>query len=90
MIFEKLYTLLTQIESCPNFQSITSLLSNPHDVYPLIPDHFLIDNAIAENDLREISESSRPISPNSKNIPAFLATLEQRIFTTIAAKKRKT
>lgn len=66
------------------------MLSDPDDVYPLIPNHFLIDNtkSIIENDLMNESELSRPILINSKNVSAFLATLKQKIFTAVTVKEQ--
>lgn len=77
LTFEELYTLLTQIESYLNPQSITPLSSDPDDLNLLIPGYFLI---AIERFARDQSESPRSISANSTNVPAFLAALKQRMF----------
>lgn len=46
LTFEKLYTILVEIEACLNSKPITSLFSNPTDLQALTPDHFLIGETI--------------------------------------------
>ncbi|XP_076247806.1 uncharacterized protein LOC143187478 [Calliopsis andreniformis] len=45
LTYEELYTLLTQIESCLNSRPLSPSSSDPHDVNPLTPGHFLIGTA---------------------------------------------
>jgi hypothetical protein len=44
--YEEMYTCLTLIEACLNSRPITSLSSNPDDLSPLTPGHFLIGTAL--------------------------------------------
>ncbi|XP_076376168.1 uncharacterized protein LOC143258753 [Megalopta genalis] len=57
LTFEELYTLLTQIESCLNSRPLSPLSSDPTDLNPLTPGHFLIGTALTtlpSHDLRDI------------------------------------
>lgn len=47
LTYEELYTLLTQIESCLNSRPLSPLSSDPHDLNPLTPGHFLIGTALS-------------------------------------------
>lgn len=54
--FEELNTLLVQIEACLNSRPVTPLSSDPNDLQPLTPAHFLIGEslmAIADPDFIE-------------------------------------
>jgi hypothetical protein len=56
--YEEMYTCLTLIEACLNSRPITPLSSNPDDLSPLTPGHFLIGTALtapAESDVTEIN-----------------------------------
>lgn len=56
--FEELYTILTLIEACLNSRPITPLSSDPKDLQPLTPGHFLIGEAmtaIPEQNLVDVS-----------------------------------
>lgn len=46
LTFEELYTTLTQIEACMNSRPLTPLTSNPDDLTPLTPAHFLIGDSL--------------------------------------------
>lgn len=64
MMFEEtFYTLLVQIESCLNSQPVIPLSFDPDDLNPLIPDHFLIGDA-----LTAIPENERSRSTASTDI----------------------
>jgi hypothetical protein len=56
--YEEMYTCLTLIEACLNSRPITPLSSNPDDLSPLTPGHFLIGTALtapAESDVTKIN-----------------------------------
>ena len=58
LTFEELYTLLAQIESCLNSRPLTPLSSDPEDLNPLTPGHFLIGDALTalpEKNLMDIN-----------------------------------
>ncbi|XP_076383559.1 uncharacterized protein LOC143260822 [Megalopta genalis] len=60
LTFEELYTLLTQIESCLNSRPLSPLSSDPTDLNPLTPEHFLIGTALTtlpSPDLRDIKDT---------------------------------
>ncbi|CAK9826422.1 hypothetical protein ANTRET_LOCUS4277 [Anthophora retusa] len=46
LTYEELYTVLTKIEACLNSRPLHPLSSDPNDLTPLTPGHFLIGNAI--------------------------------------------
>nr|CAI5845597.1 unnamed protein product [Callosobruchus analis] len=48
LIFEELYTLLVQIESVLNSRPISPLSTNPNDLFPLTPAHFLLGRTASE------------------------------------------
>lgn len=57
LTFEELYTLLTQIESCLNSRPLSPLSTDPTDLNPLTPGHFLIGTALTtlpSHDLRDL------------------------------------
>lgn len=60
LTFEELYTLLTQIESVLNSRPLSPLSSDPNDLHPLTPAHFLLGksfNDVPDPDVRHIPES---------------------------------
>lgn len=63
LTFEELTTLFTQIEAILNSRPLTELSSNPADLEPLSPGHFLIGsplNALPETDLRDVPDNRLP------------------------------
>ena len=60
MTFEELYTVLTQVESCLNSRPLSPNSSDPTDLNPFIPGHFLIGDslsAVPQPDLRHIPQN---------------------------------
>ncbi|XP_031339663.1 uncharacterized protein LOC116168131 [Photinus pyralis] len=57
LTFEEMYTVLTQIEACLNSRPLTPLSSNPDDLLPLTPAHFIIGESLVtpvEPDMEEM------------------------------------
>ncbi|XP_072377907.1 uncharacterized protein [Diabrotica undecimpunctata] len=60
LTYEEFSTILTQVESVLNSRPISALSSDPNDLCPLTPAHFLIGRpltAIPEPDLMSINEN---------------------------------
>ncbi|XP_011884091.1 PREDICTED: uncharacterized protein LOC105571233 [Vollenhovia emeryi] len=60
LTFEEFYTLLVQVEAVLNSRPLTPLSSNPDDLSPLTPAHFLIGrqfNSVVDPSLQHIKES---------------------------------
>ena len=58
LTFEELSTLVSQIEACLNSRPLTPISSDPTDLNPLTPGHFLIGGALRAvpgHDLRDIN-----------------------------------
>lgn len=56
LTFEEMSTLFTQIEAILNSRPLTPLSSDPHDLLPLTPGHFLIGDALNTFPQRDVSE----------------------------------
>jgi hypothetical protein len=57
LTFEEMYTFLTHVEACVNSRPITQLSTDPNDLIPLTPGHFLIGDrltTVLEPDLTPI------------------------------------
>lgn len=60
LTFEEFYTLLVQIEAVLNSRPLTPLSSDPNDLVPLTPTHFLITNPglpMPEPDVANIADN---------------------------------
>ncbi|XP_011694053.1 PREDICTED: uncharacterized protein LOC105453629 [Wasmannia auropunctata] len=60
LTFEEFYTLITQIEAVLNSRPLTPMSTDPNDLIPLTPAHFLIGktlNSVADPDLTHLPES---------------------------------
>ena len=79
MTFEKLYTVLTQDESCLNSHPLSPIFSDPTDLNPLTPGHFLIGDSLSAytttRSTRCSSESSFKIRASSTDAATFLGSL---------------
>lgn len=60
LTYEKLATLLSQIEACPNSQPLHALSNDPSDLTALTPGHLLIEKSLVnlpESSLLEVNEA---------------------------------
>ncbi|XP_018368372.1 PREDICTED: uncharacterized protein LOC108764576 [Trachymyrmex cornetzi] len=60
LIFEEFYTLITQVEAILNSRPLTPMSTDPNDLIPLTPAHFLIGktlHSVADPDLTHLPES---------------------------------
>ncbi|XP_018360399.1 PREDICTED: uncharacterized protein LOC108759453 [Trachymyrmex cornetzi] len=60
LTYEELCTFLTQVEALLNSRPLTPLSSDPHDLSPFTPAHFLIGrtfNSVADPDLSHLQQS---------------------------------
>lgn len=60
LTFEEFYTLLTQIESVLNSRPLTPMSSDPNDLLPICPSHFLIGRSltsVVNPDVRHIPDN---------------------------------
>ena len=46
LIYEELYTILTQVEACFNSRPLSPISNDPNDLTPLTPAHFLIGDSL--------------------------------------------
>lgn len=58
--YEELLTILTRAEACLNSRPLTPLSSDPSDLIPLTPSHFLIGNSFTA--VPEVDETSIPVN----------------------------
>jgi len=58
LTYEELLTILTRAEACLNSRPLTPISSDPNDLIPLAPSHFLIGDSL--NAIPEIDETSVP------------------------------
>ena len=60
LLYEELYTVLTQVEACLNSRPLTPISNDPNDLTPLTPGHFLIGDslmAVPQHDLRDTPQN---------------------------------
>ncbi|CAK9814055.1 hypothetical protein ANTPLA_LOCUS8052 [Anthophora plagiata] len=60
LTYEELYTVLTQVEACLNSRPLYPMSTDPNDLTPLTPGHFLIGDAlmaIPQPDFTNLNES---------------------------------
>nr|CAI5869832.1 unnamed protein product [Callosobruchus analis] len=74
--YEFFYTLLTEVEAILNSRPISPLSSNPHDLNPLTPAHFLLEQQ--SNCLREVDV--RTIPTNRLTVYRHLQQIKQHIW----------
>ncbi|XP_022160979.1 uncharacterized protein LOC111027070 [Myzus persicae] len=60
LTYEELLTILTRAEACLNSRPLTPISSDPNDLNPLAPSHFLIGDSL--NAIPEIDETSVPVN----------------------------
>lgn len=84
--FEELATALTQIEACLNSKPLSLMFTDPADLEPLIPAHFLVGGpltSVPDIDVTDVcvcyNESTNSLAIDSACSSGFLETVGGRI-----------
>lgn len=68
LTFEEMTTVLTQVEAVLNSRPLSPLSSDPHDLHPLTPSHFLVGRSL-----------TAPVGPDVRDAPLHRLTRYQRV-----------